>query len=46
LGNIGGRTISELTTFSSACNPDISSEPSAGTIIIAAVQALQKLKTH
>ncbi len=39
---LGGKTISELTTFSSACNPDISSEPSAEPITIAAEQALQK----
>lgn len=42
---LGGKTISELTTFTSACNPDISSEPSAETITIASEQALQKLKT-
>ena len=42
---LGGRTIGELTTFSSACNPDISSEPSAEPITIAAEQALQKLRT-
>lgn len=41
---LGGRTIPELTTFTSACNPDISSEPSAEPITIAAEQALQKLK--
>lgn len=41
---LGGRTASELTTFTSACNPDISSEPSAEPITIAAEQALQKLK--
>ena len=41
---LGGKTISELTTFTSACNPDISSEPSAEPITIAAEQALQKLK--
>jgi len=40
---LGGKTISELTTFTSACNPDISSEPSAEPITIAAEQALQKL---
>ncbi len=39
---LGGRTISELTTFTSACNPDISSEPSMEPITIAAEQALQK----
>jgi NADH oxidase (H2O2-forming) len=39
-----GRTIAELTTFTSACNPDISSEPSAEPIAIAAEQALQKLR--
>lgn len=42
---LGGKTISELTTFTSACNPDISSEPSAEPITIAAEQALQKLKS-
>ena len=42
---LDGKTISELTTFTSACNPDISSEPSAEPIKIAAEQALQKLKT-
>ena len=41
---LGGKTISELTTFTSVCNPDISSEPSAEPITIAAEQALQKLK--
>lgn len=41
---LGGKTISELTTFASACNPDISSEPSAEPITIAAEQALQKLR--
>lgn len=40
---LGGKTISDLTTFTSACNPDISSEPSAEPITIAAEQALQKL---
>ena len=40
----GGKTIGELTTFTSACNPDISSEPSAEPITIAAEQALQKIK--
>lgn len=40
---LGGRTIEQLTTFTSACNPDISSEPSAEPITIAAEQALQKL---
>ncbi len=42
---LGGKTIPELTTFTSACNPDISSEPSAEPIIIAAEQALQKSRT-
>ena len=42
---LGGKTIQELTTFTSACNPDISSEPSAEPITLAAEQALQKLKT-
>jgi NADH dehydrogenase/NADH oxidase (H2O2-forming) len=41
---LGGKTIQELTTFTSACNPDISSEPSAEPITIAAEQALQKLQ--
>ena len=41
---LGGKTISELTTFTSACNPDISSEPSAEPITLAAEQALQKLR--
>ncbi|MGB3210529.1 MAG: FAD-dependent oxidoreductase [Desulforhopalus sp.] len=41
---LGGKTIPELTTFTSACNPDISSEPSAEPITIAAEQALQKLQ--
>lgn len=40
---LGRKTIGELTTFTSACNPDISSEPSAEPITIAAEQALQKL---
>lgn len=42
---LGGMTIGNLTTFTSACNPDISSEPSAEPITIAAEQALQKSKT-
>lgn len=42
---LGGKTIRDLTTFTSACNPDISSEPSAEPITIAAEQALQKLRT-
>ena len=42
---LGGKTIPELTTFTSACNPDISSEPSMEPITIAAEQALQKLRT-
>jgi len=41
---LGGKTIADLTTFTSACNPDISSEPSAEPITIAAEQALQKIK--
>lgn len=41
---LGGKTVRDLTTFTSACNPDISSEPSAEPITIAAEQALQKLK--
>jgi NADH oxidase (H2O2-forming) len=41
---LGEKTIPDLTTFMSACNPDISSEPSLEPITIAAEQALQKLK--
>jgi len=41
---LGGKTIADLTTFTSACNPDISSEPSAEPITIAAEQALGKLR--
>lgn len=41
---MGKKTMGDLTTFTSACNPDISSEPSAEPITIAAEQALQKLK--
>ncbi len=41
---MGEKTISDLTTFMSACNPDISSEPSLEPITIAAEQASQKLK--
>lgn len=41
---LGGKTMEDLTTFTSACNPDISSEPSAEPITIAAEQALQKLR--
>ena len=41
---LGGKTIGDLTTFTSACNPDISSEPSAEPITIAAEQALGKLR--
>ncbi len=40
---LGGKTIPDLTMFTSACNPDISSEPSAEPITIAAEQALQQL---
>lgn len=43
---LGGKTIPELTTFTSACNPDISSEPSAEPITIAAEQALQKSRAQ
>lgn len=39
---LGGKTMADLTTFTSACNPDISSEPSMEPITIAAEQALQK----
>lgn len=41
---LGGKTIGDLTTFTSACNPDISSEPSAEPITIAAEQALGNLR--
>lgn len=41
---LGRKTIGDLTTFTSACNPDISSEPSAEPITIAAEQALQKVR--
>lgn len=41
---LGGKTIVDLTTFTAACNPDISSEPSLEPITIAAEQALQKLR--
>jgi NADPH-dependent 2,4-dienoyl-CoA reductase/sulfur reductase-like enzyme len=41
---LGKKTVSDLTTFTSACNPDISSEPSAEPITIAAEQALQKMR--
>ncbi|MBM9529330.1 FAD-dependent oxidoreductase [Desulfoprunum benzoelyticum] len=41
---LGGKTMADLTTFTSACNPDISSEPSAEPITIAAEQALQKVR--
>ncbi|WP_419660988.1 FAD-dependent pyridine nucleotidedisulfide oxidoreductase [Desulfosarcina variabilis str. Montpellier] len=40
---MGGKTIEDLTVFTSACNPDISSEPSMEPITIAAEQALQKI---
>jgi len=40
----GKKTISDLTTFTSASNPDISPEPSVEPITFAAEQALQKLK--
>ncbi|MCJ8500691.1 FAD-dependent oxidoreductase [Desulfatitalea sp. M08but] len=39
---LGGKTMADLTTFTSACNPDISSEPSMEPITIAAEQALQQ----
>jgi NADPH-dependent 2,4-dienoyl-CoA reductase/sulfur reductase-like enzyme len=42
---LGGKTIGDLTTFTSACNPDISSEPSAEPMTLAAEQALQKLRS-
>lgn len=41
---LGGKTVTDLTTFTSAVNPDISSEPSAEFITVAAEQALQKLR--
>lgn len=40
---LGGKTVKDLTTFTSACNPDISSEPSMEPITVAAEQALQKI---
>ncbi|MFP4158713.1 MAG: FAD-dependent oxidoreductase [Desulfobacterales bacterium] len=40
---VGQKTISDLTTFMCAGNPDCSSEPSAEPITIAAEQALQKI---
>lgn len=40
---MGKKTIDDLVVFTSACNPDISSEPSMEPITIAAEQALQKL---
>jgi len=40
---MGQKTIEDLVVFTSACNPDISSEPSMEPITIAAEQALQKL---
>jgi NADH oxidase (H2O2-forming) len=40
---MGQKTIEDLVVFTSACNPDISSEPSMEPIAIAAEQALQKL---
>lgn len=40
---MGGKTIEDLVVFTSACNPDISPEPSMEPITIAAEQALQKL---
>ncbi|GAB6096853.1 FAD-dependent oxidoreductase [Desulfatiferula olefinivorans] len=39
---LGQKTITDLTTFTAACNPDISSEPSAEPIAVAAEQAFQK----
>ena len=41
---VGEKTISELTTFMCAGNPDCSSEPSAEPITLAAEQALQKIR--
>lgn len=41
---MGGKTVEDLTVFTSACNPDISSEPSMEPITIAAEQALQKIQ--
>lgn len=41
---LGEKTASDLTTFMSACNPDISCEPSLEPIMLAAEQALQKAK--
>jgi NADH dehydrogenase/NADH oxidase (H2O2-forming) len=42
---LGEKTISDLTTFMSACSPDISSEPSMEPISIAAEQALMKIRS-
>ena len=41
---LGEKTIPDLTTLMCAGNPDLSSEPSAEPITIAAEQALQKIK--
>jgi len=41
---LGGKTVSDLTTFTNACNPDISAEPSMEPIPVAAEAALQKSK--
>jgi NADH oxidase (H2O2-forming) len=41
---MGNKTVEDLVVFTSACNPDISSEPSMEPITIAAEQVLQKLK--
>ena len=41
---LGGKTISDLTTFIGAGHPDCSSEPSLEPIAIAAEQCLQKLR--
>ena len=40
---MGGKNIEDLTVFTSACNPDISSEPSMEPITLAAEQVLQKV---
>ncbi len=42
---MGKKSIEDLVVFTSACNPDISSEPGMELITIAAEQALQKIQT-
>lgn len=40
---MGGKRVEDLVVFTSACNPDISSEPSMEPITLAAEQVLQKI---